>query len=117
MRSPRLLAGLVTVPLLTLAACGDSGSSDEDTITKIIKDGGANPATVCDNLDPTLLKQLGGKAACLTAAKGEKGDDSTKVDSLKVDGETATAKVTDKDGPTTIKFKKIDGDWKVTASQ
>ena len=110
----RRLSALIAVPVLTLAACGGGGDSDKDTITDIIKEGGTNPASVCDVLDDALLKKFGGKEGCLTAAKDEEPDDSTKINSLKIDGDKATAKITEKDGPTTINFVKIDGDWKVT---
>ncbi len=114
--SRRLLA-LLTVPALTLAACGGGGDSDKDKLTSIINEGGKNPSTICDHLEASLLKQLGGKDGCVKASKAEKGDDSTKIDDLKVTGETAVAKVHDDKSKSTINFKKVDGDWKVTASQ
>ncbi len=117
MSHSRGLLCLLTVPALTLAACGGGGDSDKDKLTSIIKEGGKNPATICDHLEASLLKQLGGKDGCVKASKAEKGDDSTEIDSLKVTGDTAVAAVHDKKGKTTINFKKVDGDWKVAASQ
>jgi hypothetical protein len=114
----RLLLVLLTVPALTFAACGDdkdSGGGDKDAITSIIEEGGSNPSSVCDHLDDATLKALGGADACVEASKAEAPDDTTEIKSLAIDGETAIAKVTDKDGPQTINFVKVDGDWKVSA--
>lgn len=111
MPAPRRLLYLLAVPAVTLAACG---SSDEDKVTKIIKDVNSNPASVCDHLEDSALKQLGGKDGCAKAAKGAPRDTSTKVDDVTIDGDAATVKITDKTGPSTINLKKVDGDWKVT---
>ncbi len=115
MPAPRRLLYLLAVPAVTLAACG--GSSDEDKVTKIIKDVNSDPASVCDHLDDAALKQLGGKAGCVKAAKSAPRDASTKVDDVSVDGDTATVKITDKTGASSVTLKKVDGDWKVTTSQ
>jgi hypothetical protein len=119
----RLLLVLLTVPALTFAACGDdkdsgtsSGDGDKDAITAIIEEGGTNPSSVCNHLDAATLEGMGGADACVEASKAEAPDDTTEIKSLKVDGETAIAEVTDKDGPQTINFVKVDGDWKVNVS-
>jgi hypothetical protein len=116
--SRRLLL-LLTVPALSLAACGggSGGDSDKDKLTSIIEEGGKNPSSICSHLEASLLKQLGGDEGCKKAASSEKGDDSTEIDSLAVTGEKAVAKVHDKTGKTTINFTKVDGDWKVSASE
>jgi hypothetical protein len=123
MPRPRRSLALLVVPALTLAACGGGsddgggGNSDKDTLTTIIDEGSSNPASVCDHLDAALLKQIGGAAGCKKAAASEPKGGSTTIDSLKVDGDKATAKVTGRNGATTITFAKQDGEWKVTASQ
>lgn len=61
---------------LALAACGGSSNSDEDTITKLVKDVNETPATYCDNASKTVLDAIGGKDGCLEAVKGEKGGTS-----------------------------------------
>jgi hypothetical protein len=114
MTLPRTLAGLLVLPPLALAACG-GGSSDKDDITKIIKDGGKDPATICDHLAPPLLKQFGSVAACRTAAKaGDDGKDAVTVKSLAIAGDKATAKIDGAQGAQTITFAKQDGHWVVT---
>lgn len=112
----RKLYAALAVPALTLAACGSSGDSDKDKITSIVKDVGKDPSAICDHMAPALLKQLGGTAKCKTAAKADPTgpDSTTKVDSVKVTGDTAVANVTDKSGKTAVKFIKDGGDWKVT---
>jgi hypothetical protein len=125
MPRPRRSLALLVVPALTLAACGGGGdgggggggNSDKDTLTTIINAGSSNPASVCDHLDAALLKQVGGAAGCKKAAASEPKGGSTTIHSLKVDGDKATAKVTGRNGATTITFAKQDGEWKVTASQ
>jgi hypothetical protein len=115
----RQFLSLLAVPALTLAACGGSGGGggDKDKLTTIINEGGTSPASICGHLDAALLKQIGGVGGCKKAAAAQPKDRSTKIDSLKVDGDKATAKVTDKNGSTTITFVKQGGNWKVTASQ
>lgn len=114
----RLLLVAVAVPALALTACGSKtkGNSDKDALTSIIEKGGSNPASVCDHLDAPTLKAIGGKPGCLKASAGQKPDTTVKVNSLTVTGNTATAKITDKKGPQTIKFVKVGGDWKVSSS-
>jgi hypothetical protein len=111
---PRTFAGLLLLPPLALAACG-GGTSDKDELTKIIQDGGKDPATICDHLAPALLKQFGSLAACRTAAKaGDDGKDAVSVKTLTIDGDKATAKIDGARGAQTITFDKQDGDWVVT---
>lgn len=118
MRHSRTLATLAVVPLTFLAACGGGGSSDKDKITKIIKDGGKDPATICDHLDPTLVKQLGGLAGCKKAAKAaDNGDKSVDIKSVDVKGDAATAKIKGASGDQTISFIKKSGDWVVTQTK
>jgi hypothetical protein len=102
---------------LALAACGGGSNSDEDQIKDLVSKVDDNPTALCDNATKELLAQLGGKSGCETLAKQDKnsGGDS-KVSNVKVNGDTATATVTDKSGPSTVTFQKEDGDWKVKSS-
>lgn len=101
---------------LALAACGGSSNSDEDTITKLVKDVNETPATYCDNASKSVLDAIGGKDGCLEAVKGEKGGDtSTKIEKITIDGDKATASFTDATGKQEVKFAKEDGDWKILA--
>lgn len=115
MPASRRLLCLLAVPAVTLVACG--GNSDKDKISAIIKDGNNNPSSVCDHLDATLLKAIGGKAGCKKAAAGQPKDKTTTISDLKVDGDKASATVKDKSGSTTVKFVKDSGTWKVTAGK
>lgn len=109
-------AALLAAASITAAGCGDSGDSDEDTINSIVIEGGKDPSTICDHVEKAVLTQLGGKDGCVTQSKTEKADDTTKITSTKIDGDTATVSLTDKDGATTVKFKKEDDKWVIAAS-
>lgn len=100
---------------LALSACGGS-KSDEDNIKDLVKKVDDNPVALCDNATKELLAQLGGKAGCEQLAKTNKDTSKSKVSNVKVNGDTATATVTDKSGPSTVTFQKVDGDWKVKSS-
>jgi hypothetical protein len=108
---------LLTLPALAFGACGSSGSdsnSDEDQITSVVDAVAADPLAICDHLSADMLRRLGGKDACVRAgeASGDRGSKAT-IEDLAVDGDTATVRITDADGPTEVKFVKEDGDWKV----
>ena len=110
-----LVPALLALPL-ALAACG--GESDEEQIKSIISDATDDPASICDNASKALLEQLGGEEQCKEASKAEEGADAdgdveVEVKSVKVDGDEATADITDKEGSQTISFVKEDGDWKL----
>src|SRR3954470_24787740 len=112
----RFLAGAAVGGAVALSACGGS-NSDEDQIKDLVKKVDDNPTALCDNATKELLAQLGGESGCKTLAKQDNnsGGDS-KVSNVKVNGDTATATVTDKTGPSTVTFQKEDGDWKVKSS-
>jgi hypothetical protein len=107
----------LALPALAFAGCGgdsDKGSSDEDQITEIINAVGADPTAICDHVDADTLEQLGGKDGCVRAGEesGDRGSEVT-IEEISVDGERATARISDDDGPTTVVFAKQDGDWKI----
>ena len=107
----------LALPALAFAGCGgdsDKGSSDEDQITEIINAVGADPTAVCDHVDAATLEQMGGKDGCVRAGEesGDRGSEVT-IEEISVDGERATARISDGDGPTTVVFAKQDGDWKI----
>lgn len=113
----RKLYAALAVPALTLAACGSSGGgSDKDKITSIVNGVAKDPSSLCQHMAPALLKQIGGDAKCKAAAKADPTgpDKSTKVESIKITGDTAVANVKDKSGKTAVKFVKVGGDWKLT---
>lgn len=114
----RSLALCLAVPALFAAGCGGSDSdSDQDQIKGIITEVANDPLAICDHLsDETLQTVFQGDAdACRKAgeeanAGDEKGD--VDINSVEVDGDTATAKITDKDGKDqTLKFTKDGDEW------
>jgi hypothetical protein len=117
-----MVALALVVPALGLAACGgsdsDSGSSDKDQITSIVNEVAETPAKLCDHLSTEMLKSTfnGSIDDCKTAGAAEKGDGAAKINSLDVSGDTATVKLSDDAGDSTVKFAKQDGEWVVTSS-
>jgi porphobilinogen deaminase len=112
----RILAVAAVGGALAVSACGGS-KSDQDKIKDVVKKVDDNPAALCDNATKELLAQLGGKAGCQALAKTNKNSGGkSKVTNLKVNGDTATATVTDKTGPSQVTFQKVNGDWKVKSS-
>ena len=111
----RIAVVAVAAGALALAACGGS-ESDEDKIKDLVKDVDEHPASLCDHATPALLSELGGRAACLQLAKTDEATTKSTVKRVTVRGDTATASVVDATGPSTITFRKIDGDWKVQSS-
>jgi hypothetical protein len=120
MQKTKMVALALVAPALALSACGggDKGSSDKSQITDIINSVATNPAKLCDVASAGLLKQAfaGSVKDCKTAAADQKGSGKATINSLDVSGDKATVKLTDKDGHSTVSFAKVDGDWKVTAS-
>jgi ABC-type glycerol-3-phosphate transport system substrate-binding protein len=116
MRLYRLTAAAVLgTSALALAACG-GGSSDKDQLTDLIKKVGNDPAYLCDHMSAKVDTAIGGKDGCLKAAKADGAKDpDIKIDSITIDGDSASAKITGNKGPDTVKFVKEDGDWKVDA--
>ena len=111
----RLGVVAVAAGALALAACGGS-ESDEDKIKDLVKEVDEHPASLCDHAAPSLLSELGGRAACLQLARTDNAATKSTVKRVTVKGDTATAAVVDATGPSTVTFRKIDGDWKVESS-
>lgn len=121
----------VAVPV---AGCGGSGGSggggDQKEIQALVEDFSAalldtDGAKTCDLLTDKAINDLtgGDRAGCAKVidGAGEPGDAdkkqlaNPKVTELKVDGDTATAKITtdgDSD-PAGTQFKKVGGEWKI----
>ena len=101
---------------------GGSGNSDEEQITEIINTVAADPLAVCDHLSEEDLQSIfnGGADECRKA--GEAADAASEageveIQSVEVDGTTATAKFKDTDGKdSTVKFNKSGDTWLVDAS-
>ena len=106
----RALTALLAASMLAVAGCG---SSDEDKIKDLVEKIANDPAALCDNATSELLEGVGGEAACKQLAAKEKPDKTAKVSNLKIDGDNATATITDSEGPNEAKFAKEDGDWKL----
>jgi hypothetical protein len=112
----RLHATLIAGTLL-LAACGGDGTDDRFALTKIIKDGGRDPATICEHLSDPLLKRLRSVEDCRRAAKAAPAaGPGVTIESLTITGDRAAATVSGADGRTRITFVKDEGSWKVLAT-
>jgi hypothetical protein len=113
----RSLALCLAVPALLAAGCGGGGDSDADQIRGIINEVANDPLAICDHLSDETLQAVfqGDEDACRKSgeeanADADKGD--VEINSVEVDGDNATAKITDKDGKDqTLKFTKDGDDW------
>lgn len=99
------------------APAGEAPTLDEETLTSIIDTVNEDPAQLCDanNATAEFLESIGGEEACLEAAAEEPTGEEYTIDDLQIDGETATAVVTDADSTSTITFV-IEGDQIKVAS-
>ncbi|MGI8750400.1 MAG: hypothetical protein ACR2J6_07615 [Thermoleophilaceae bacterium] len=96
---------------LGLSACG---GSDEDDVKSIAEQVANSDEKVCDHVTGDFLKALGGsKKKCRESAKQDTGAGKPKVKDVKVDGDKATATLTDGRTKATLRFAKDGGDWKV----
>lgn len=85
--------------------------SDEVAIRAIVAQSDADPATVCERVSEEVLEALGGDD-CPTKAAEEADEEPTVIESIKVEGDTATMKT---DKSTTTFERSEDGSWIVTA--
>jgi hypothetical protein len=107
---PTLAVGLA----FGLAACG--GSSDEDDVTGLAKQVANSDQKVCDHVTSDFLKAVGGtKAKCRQAARQDTSKTKPKVGGVKVDGDKATAVLSDGKAKATLQLVKKDGDWQITS--
>ncbi len=117
MKKPSGLALLLVVPAFALGACG-GGGSDKDKVKSLIENVSKDPANLCDHATADLLKQVGGKTGCEKAAKGAPKETDITVNSVDINGDKATAKVTakakGKSDDQTVKLVKEGGDWKIS---
>ncbi len=96
---------------LGLSACG---GSDKDDVKSLAKQVASSDEKVCDHVTADFLKALGGsKKKCREAAKQDTGTTKPKVEDVKVDGDKATASLSDGKTKATLRFVKGGGDWKV----
>lgn len=100
------------LPLALLAACG--GQSAEDEIRGILDERQKSPASICDHMTAELLASLGGAEQCrqLARAPDNQAPDA-RIDEVVVDGDRATVRVADQDGLGTLRFRRVDGEWRL----
>lgn len=100
---------------LGLAACG--GDSDSDQVKEVATQIATADPAVCDNVTDKFIKNVGGtKAQCEKSAKSSKAKDA-KVGAVKVDGEKATAALSQGKSKVTLQLVKEDDAWKVDGAR
>lgn len=124
--SPRVFISLTTAVFaaLGLLACG-GGGDDEQAIKRAVTQAitTKDAALKCDRLATTsfVTRVYGNPAQCRTAERPSTGDEpptGANVSGVKIDGDSATAKLRvsggDSDGASgTIELRKVSGDWRV----
>ena len=115
MRARAAVLALLVLPV-GLSACG---KSDEDKVRDVLNDVNHSDPAVCSHVSDRILKgQFGGnKKRCEAEAKRTTTKSLFDTESVKVNGDTATATVKGKrgGGKSRVLFKKEGGDWKVDA--
>jgi hypothetical protein len=106
------LAATLLLAATAVPACGGGGRSDEDQVRDIAKLIASSDRKVCDHITGALMKKSfeGSRATCVKSA--DENRSSGKIGAIKVDGERATAAISDRGDTTTFRFVKRDGEWK-----
>jgi hypothetical protein len=111
-------AGLVALALVAAGCGGDGGgSSDEDKITEVLEAVAEDPSSICEHFTDETLSTLGGADGCRQA--GESSDSeggAVEIDDIAVDGDTATARVTQQEGDSTISLVRVGDQWRIDSS-
>jgi hypothetical protein len=109
-----LACSAVVVAAFGSGGCG--GNSEEDDVTGLAKQVANSDEKVCDHVTGDFLKAVGGsKAKCRQAARQDTSKAKPKVGAVKVDGDKATAVVTDGKSKATLQLTKQDGDWRISS--
>ena len=89
----------------------------EERIREIVSAVNENPETLCDpdNITAALLEQIGGEEACLEAAGAQEPGDF-EIEEIAIEGQTATAIITEGDSTTAVTFT-VEGDQIKVAAQ
>lgn len=119
------IAVLLLLAAMALASCGDDGGDDEKEIADVIKRAvtTTDVKVECEETvtDDFVQRIYGDAAQCRKAERPEPGEDEAddaRVSKVKVDGDSATARVVfvggDTDGASgSLELRKEDGDWRV----
>lgn len=113
-------AGLAAVALVA-AGCGgsggDEGSSDEDKITEVLEAVANDPSSICEHFTDEMLTSFGGAEGCkeASAASDSEGGD-VEINDIAIEGDTATADVTQQEGDSTVTLVKVGDEWKIKSS-
>jgi hypothetical protein len=101
------------------AATEEAAGIDEATLREFIDAVNEDATVLCDpdNVTAELLESLGGEEACKTAAAEEPGGEEYTIDDLTIEGDTATAVITDAEGTNTVTFVTEGDQIKVASSE
>ena len=112
----RLLA-LALLACLALASCGggsSGGGGDEQKIRTVVGHLRDSDEAVCAELTDKFVKQIfKDKATCEKQAKAAKQTNTFKIQSVKVNGDKATAAIAAKGQKGTIALVKDGDQWKI----
>ena len=99
-------------------AAEETVALDDETLRAFIDAINEDPTILCDpaNVTAELLEMLGGAETCKTGAAEEEAGGEYTIDDLTIDGETATAVITDKDSTDTVTFVLEAGEIKLASS-
>jgi hypothetical protein len=104
------LLALVALPFAWLSISGPSPSA-AGQIAALLERGASDPATLCDHLSGAMLAAAGGHAGCVRSSPA-RGPNAS-VDSIRVNGDHATAIVRRPDADELVTLVRSGGDWKI----
>jgi ABC-type glycerol-3-phosphate transport system substrate-binding protein len=108
----------VLLACLALAACGggsSSGGNDEQQVRTVVGHLRDSDGAVCGEMTDKFLKQIfKDSATCEKQAKAAKQTNTFKIESVKVNGDKATATIAAKQQKGTVTLVKQGGDWKIS---
>jgi hypothetical protein len=111
-----LTCSLVMAAALGPAACG--GNSDEDDVKGLARQVANSDEKVCDHVTADFLKAVGGtKEKCRQSARQATSRNKPKVGDVKVDGNKATAVLTEGKSKATLQLVKKHGDWQIASAR
>jgi len=118
MNTSRVIAGVrplvvaAVLSALVVGACRGDEDADRDAVAEVADLFARSEPAICERVSERFLDRYfnGRKRACQESARKDDAGDAA-ASGIEVDGDKATALVTDKDGDVRVAFLRRDGEW------